>query len=175
MQQQPEGAHGKAVALLIEHHIEKGGGQYARGRRGTGGHCHFPDHQGCGLVAFFRPRTVVGIEQSQQAAPVELHLPAVTAIRGVQNQGIVADDPAIALIAKPDLHQIAGHRTVDLLPGTSRVGGALDQSVEADADQRIASPGDGQQGRWQTLVHPLRRHVQRIGGRRGCAISRHRQ
>ncbi|MNF97996.1 hypothetical protein D3C84_808430 [compost metagenome] len=121
VQQQAKGSHGKTAALVIEHHIQKGCGQYARGRRGTGGRCDFLEHQGCGLVAFFCPRAVIAIEQRQQAAPIELHLPVATPIGGVQYQSVVTDDPAIALIAKPDLYQIAGNRTVDLLPGFSRI------------------------------------------------------
>ncbi|MNP79171.1 hypothetical protein D3C76_1769520 [compost metagenome] len=69
-------------------------------------------------------------------------MPAVTAIGGVHDHRIVTDDPAITLIAKPYLHQIAGNRAVDLVPGAAFIGGALDQPVQADADHCIAGPGD---------------------------------
>ncbi|MNX88280.1 hypothetical protein D3C86_1202430 [compost metagenome] len=175
VQQHAEGTHGKSVAVLIEHHIEKGCGQHVRRRRGTGGHSHFLKHLGCGFITLFGPWAVVSVEQGQQAAPVELHLPALTAIGGVHDHRIVTDDPAMTLVAKPHLHKIAGHRAIDLLPGAALIDGALDQPVQADANHRVARCGDRQQGCGQVFIDPLRRHVERIGRQRDGAVGRRRQ
>ncbi|KJR43439.1 hypothetical protein MCHI_000668 [Candidatus Magnetoovum chiemensis] len=89
VQQHAEGTHCKSVAVLIEHHIEKGCGQYVRRRRGTGGHRYFLEHLGGDFIALFSARAVVSVKQGQQAAPVELHLPAVTAIGGVHDHRLL--------------------------------------------------------------------------------------
>src|SRR5690606_16165713 len=120
---------------LVEQHIEKRRGQYIGRRRGTHGHADFTEHVIGYRISRLSTLTVPALQQGQQAAPVELNLPAVATVGGMQQHRVVTNNPTVALIAETYLNQITGHRAGYLLPGLATVYGSLDQPTRPDTDQ----------------------------------------